>query len=373
VLSVSNSGPAVSGHSTNGYGVVGVSDASVGIRATSTQAAAIVGDSQLGHGASVTTNDGDHTGVFGHNTAARGGTGVAGQADGQQGIGVSGATAGDEGSIAVYGANNLGRGVVGISAETIGVEGRTTQGTGVYGWVATRSDGQPGPGRGVLGASLTGSGVEGTSQSGAGVRGMSTQGEGVHAETSSDQYAAVSAIQLNAQSTGAGIYAEHRGGGPAGYFNGDVMVTGHIEFVGADCAEEFEVVDDDQAAGCRIDPGTVMVIDSDTALRPSSKAYDGRVAGVITGAGGHRAGIILGRSPTSASVRRAVALCGRVSCKVDASGAPIAIGDLLTTSDVPGHAMKAVDNTRSFGAVLGKALRPLASGRSLIPILVALQ
>ena len=35
--------------------------------------------------------------------------------------------------------------------------------------------------------------------------------------------------------------------------------------------------------------------------------------------------------------------------------------------------MKATDQQRAFGAVLGKALRPLASGSGLIPILVALQ
>ena len=53
--------------------------------------------------------------------------------------------------------------------------------------------------------------------------------------------------------------------------------------------------------------------------------------------------------------------------------APIEIGDLLTTSARPGHAMKAVESSRAFGAVIGKALEPLASGQALIPILIALQ
>jgi len=35
--------------------------------------------------------------------------------------------------------------------------------------------------------------------------------------------------------------------------------------------------------------------------------------------------------------------------------------------------MKATDPLRSFGAIIGKALRPLAAGRGMIPILVALQ
>ena len=51
----------------------------------------------------------------------------------------------------------------------------------------------------------------------------------------------------------------------------------------------------------------------------------------------------------------------------------VALGDLLTTSDTAGHAMKAVDPRRAFGAILGKALQPLSEGRGLIPVLVALQ
>jgi hypothetical protein len=58
---------------------------------------------------------------------------------------------------------------------------------------------------------------------------------------------------------------------------------------------------------------------------------------------------------------------------VDASLVPVSVGDLLTTSGTPGHAMKAGDAARAFGAVIGKALRPLSSGRGLVPILVALQ
>ena len=51
----------------------------------------------------------------------------------------------------------------------------------------------------------------------------------------------------------------------------------------------------------------------------------------------------------------------------------IEIGDLLTTSPTPGHAMKADDPLKAFGTVIGKALRPLAAGQGLLPILIALQ
>jgi hypothetical protein len=68
-----------------------------------------------------------------------------------------------------------------------------------------------------------------------------------------------------------------------------------------------------------------------------------------------------------------IALIGKVYCKVDAQYAPIEVGDLLTTSPTPGHAMKAEDPLQAFGSVIGKALRSLANGQGLLPVLVALQ
>jgi hypothetical protein len=68
-----------------------------------------------------------------------------------------------------------------------------------------------------------------------------------------------------------------------------------------------------------------------------------------------------------------IALVGKVFCKVDADHSPVEIGDLLTTSPTLGHAMKVCDPIKAFGAVIGKALRPLRGGQGLIPILVALQ
>src|SRR5262249_12716023 len=150
----------------------------------------------------------------------------------------------------------------------------------------------------------------------------------------------------------------------AGQFWGDVEVSGDIRLMNADCAEDFDIVDAET-----IEPGLVMVIDHDGALRQSEKAYDKRVAGVISGAGDYQPGIILHKQPSQAN-RRPIALVGKVYCKVDASYAPIEVGDLLTTSSTPGYAMKATDPLKAFGAVIGKALRPLREGQSLIPILI---
>ena len=143
--------------------------------------------------------------------------------------------------------------------------------------------------------------------------------------------------------------------------------AGDIVLANADCAEEFDIAETED-----VEPGTVMVLDQEGQLEKSKEAYDRRVAGVITGAGDYTPGIILGRQ-CSQHKRMPVALVGKAYCKVDAQYAPIEVGDLLTTSSTAGHAMKADDPQKAFGAVLGKALRPLQQGRGLIPILIALQ
>ena len=48
-------------------------------------------------------------------------------------------------------------------------------------------------------------------------------------------------------------------------------------------------------------------------------------------------------------------------------------GDMLTTSGTPGHAMKAIDRERAFGAVIGKAMTGLSEGKGLVLVLVNLQ
>jgi hypothetical protein len=68
-----------------------------------------------------------------------------------------------------------------------------------------------------------------------------------------------------------------------------------------------------------------------------------------------------------------VALTGRVYCGVDAANGPITPGDLLTTSAVPGYAMRVTDHGKAQGAIIGKAMSALPEGRGLILVLVALQ
>lgn len=143
--------------------------------------------------------------------------------------------------------------------------------------------------------------------------------------------------------------------------------TGDIRLVGADCAEEFDVGESQ-----RFDAGMVMAIGADGRLCPCTQAYDRRVAGVVSGAGGLSSAIVMD-SGDNGPGRAPLALSGKVYCRIDAGTSPVEPGDMLTTSTTGGHAMKAVDPSRAVGATIGKALDRWHEGRGLVPILVSLQ
>jgi hypothetical protein len=145
-----------------------------------------------------------------------------------------------------------------------------------------------------------------------------------------------------------------------------VNITG-----GSDFSEKFDIHGDTKA-----EPGTVVCIDpaSPGKLVVSSSPYDRTVAGIVSGAGGIKSGMVMGQlDHTLASGELPVALSGRVYCQADVSGGPIRPGDLLTTSDRPGYAMKVTDHVKAQGAILGKAMTSLDEGKGLVLVLVSLQ
>jgi hypothetical protein len=257
------------------------------------------------------------------------------------------------GTNGVRGFSTSGTGVAGTSTSGNGVIGKTTSGDGVLGTTTS--------GNGVLGTSSTGNGVFGTCEaSGAGVAGQSNTGAGVWGKCT-DPSGLAGQFEGNVRVDGT-LTANGNV-----QINGTATVTGDVILPGADCAEQF-----DTAGALHIEPGTVVVIDEDGALRESLEPYDKKVAGVVSGGGDYKPAIVLDKR-ASGKYRAAVALVGKVCCKVDAQYAPINVGDPLTTSPTPGHAMKAAEPGKAFGAVIGKALRPLDKGQGLIPILIALQ
>ncbi len=151
--------------------------------------------------------------------------------------------------------------------------------------------------------------------------------------------------------------------------NSGRVVTPSVQITGgADLAEPFAV------SGGEATPGMVLVIDDARPghLTPSTRPYDTRVAGIVSGAGGIAPGITMTADALPAG-GQPVALSGRVHALADASPAPIRPGDLLTTSSTRGHLMKATDLDRARGAVIGKAMTGLESGRGQVLVLVSLQ
>jgi hypothetical protein len=150
--------------------------------------------------------------------------------------------------------------------------------------------------------------------------------------------------------------------------DGTVSVAESLEIRGgADIVERFNASEE-------VEPGTVMVIDptSPGELMPSAGAYDTKVAGVVSGAGGVNPGLCLSQDGTLDG-ETLVAMNGRVYVKATAAGGAIQPGDRLTTSDIAGHAMKATNDAKAPGTVIGKAMSGLKSGEGLVLVLVNLQ
>lgn len=144
-----------------------------------------------------------------------------------------------------------------------------------------------------------------------------------------------------------------------------LVITG-----GSDVAEPFEITGAES-----IEPGMVVSIDPEHPgqLRVPAKAYDRTVAGIVSGANGLNPGLTLKQKGSTADGTFPVALTGRVYCWADASNGSIQPGDLLTTSNIPGHAMKVTDYPKAQGAIIGKAMASLKTGRGLVLVLVTLQ
>lgn len=139
-------------------------------------------------------------------------------------------------------------------------------------------------------------------------------------------------------------------------FNGYCRGSGPIDVrCDQDIAETF-------ATDQRIEPGNLVVFipeDRDfTAVRLSSKPYEGVIVGVVSTSPGlvfdqgvtHLSG---GNTNLITDSKTVVAMVGRVPTKFSLENGPIAIGDPLTSSSEPGVAMKATQ----AGKIIGYAMQ----------------
>jgi hypothetical protein len=224
-------------------------------------------------------------------------------------------------------------GVFGSGWETgAGVRGNSENGPGVWGWsrgnagVYGKSDnafgvyGEADNNYAIKGKSLNSFGVFGGSTNSAGVYGYSVHYDGVIGKTNNPARYAV-------------------------YADGKVAISG-----GTDIAERFS-----SASGQAIEPGTVVVVDEahPGQISPSGAAYARTVVGIVSGAGGVEPGLVLHQKGMMEGPH-VVAIAGRVYVKVTTANGAIRAGDLLTTSDVAGHAMKATDRERGSARSWGR-------------------
>ena len=152
--------------------------------------------------------------------------------------------------------------------------------------------------------------------------------------------------------------------------SGRVFADGGFRPFGADFAESLPV----KGSRDGYAPGDLLVIDpsGERRLALSQAPYSTMVAGVYS----TQPGVVASQHRMDDPASRneiPLAVVGIVPCKVTAENGPIAAGDLLVTSSVPGRAMKGTDRARMLGAVVGKALEPLRDGAGVIQVLVTLQ
>jgi hypothetical protein len=288
-------------------------------------------------------------------------------------------------------ASNQGRGVVGYSpmgsGTNFGVWGQSdsADGRGVYGLASAGS----GTNYGVYGETASSTGYAGYFQGHLGTSGTlefgSTPRQNINLYGGGgwgmgvQQFGTVSTFFFRiGPSFAGGNFAWYYGGsfvngnndpGPGGIRNmrldggGNLFVRGTVNPGGADFAEMLP-------AKAGLEPGDVLAIGPDGQLTLSTAAYQKTLAGVYSTKPG-----LVGGAPDGESTEGKVplAIAGVVPVKVTNENGPVEPGDMLTSSSMPGHAMRASDERIRVGVILGKALEPLAGSSGIVRALVVLQ
>jgi hypothetical protein len=132
-----------------------------------------------------------------------------------------------------------------------------------------------------------------------------------------------------------------------------INAAGSINASGADYAEYFATKDENLA------PGELLTIDKITEkyVKRTDSSYDGDIVGAVSLKPAFVGNDIEWSSTTNSVL---VALMGQVKVRVSLENGPIEIGDKITSSSIPGTAMKA---TRASW-VLGTALTALSTSTS---------
>jgi hypothetical protein len=153
------------------------------------------------------------------------------------------------------------------------------------------------------------------------------------------------------------------------FADGSTQTTAFTGVVpGGDYAESVDVTGE----RAKYEPGDVMVIDpsSPGKFLKSAEPYSTSAAGIYS----TKPGTVGRRQATPRTADEVpMAMMGIVPTHVTAENGPIHPGDLLVTSSTVGYAMKGTDRNKMLGAVIGKALGSLDSGKGVVEVVVTLQ
>lgn len=341
-VSQSGVGPGVFATSAGGNALWGITSSisAAGVIGDNTFGEAVVGRNRggVGVGSVVGRNDSSGYGVRGFNTKA--GIGVLGQAGISGGSGVAGRF------------ENVNAASSGDALQAV------TNGGGQAGLFTA--------GAGAVTSTLSATQIEN----------LRTTGEAIWARVASASNTAP-AVKLHLHPTSTASFIDGFAWDGTAAAVRKFHITSAGSFVGgSDFAEEFEATGGKEL----YEPGDVLVLSENDlmSVEKSTTPYDIKVAGVYS----TRPGVIGADKDGVTRIDEndiPVAIVGIVPTKVTGENGPIKPGDLLTTSSVPGHAMKAsptvLNGTRIYptGTIIGKALESFKGGQGVIKILVTLK
>ncbi len=281
--------------------------------------------------------------------------------------------AGGSNSAAITGINpssSSGRGLEGIATTTTG------NGQGVRGEADSTNSNAIGVFGLLTNANASGAGVKGQNNGSGGYGVWGTGGPNTTAGVlgqiaSSTARGAVWAINSG---NGVGLRAESGGNIIEGWDtspvnkvfqvdnSGNVTADGSFTSPAADFAEMLP-------ARKGLEPADVLVIGSSGELVKSTMPYQQSVAGVYSTKPAFIGGM---KDDLDHDANIPLAVVGIIPVKVSGENGPISPGDLLTTSLLAGHAMRA-DTDAPNGSVIGKALGSFDQETGQIKMLVVLQ
>lgn len=360
-------------------GVEGQSVYGTGVKGTTQDASGYGGyfensaTSGAGYGVKGESASPSGVGVYGHASSSSGGHGVYAKSSGNKSAGAAllAENTNTNKGIAVWAANESSDSTLVVGNDGSGPLIKGFGGDGGEhefkvsneGWV---SIGTTSPARHALAVKSSEQGVDGTTVH---VENHNAKGIGMMVETYSDDEPT---LLLSQHGEGEILRADSWVGGWHRVFkvkNDGTVQCSILEITGgSDLSEQFDV----RATQGETEPGMVVCIDADHPgqLVVCTEPYDRTVAGIISGAGDVEPGMLMAQRDSVVDGAYPVALTGRVYAWAEG---PVEPGDLLTTSDTPGHAAKVTDYGKAQGAIIGKAMTGIEGGEGLVLVLVALQ